>query len=76
MASRHPQKILHIKLDERSLSILVISLFSAWMLAFLFEGQIFYSFADAYKIDPAVMVFGGVAAIFAGLLLCGFFIRT
>lgn len=66
----------YIKLDERSLSIVVHSLFSSWMLAFLFEGQIFYSLADAYKIDPAVMVFYGVAAIFAGLLLCGLFIKT
>ena len=46
------------------------------MLAFLFEGQIFYSLADAYKIDPAVMVFCGVAAMFAGLLLCGLFIKS
>jgi DNA-binding CsgD family transcriptional regulator len=58
------------------LSVLVHSLFSAWMLAFLFEGQIFYSLADAYKFNPAGMVFGGVAAIFAGLLLCGLFIKT
>jgi len=76
MADRHPQKILHINLDERKLSVLVHSLFSAWMLAFLFEGQIFYSLADANKIDPAFMVFFGVAAIFAGLLLCGLFIKT
>ncbi|NLM26838.1 MAG: LuxR family transcriptional regulator [Clostridiaceae bacterium] len=76
MADRHPQKKLNINLDERKLSILVHSLFSSWMLAFLFEGQIFYSLAGAYKIDPAVMVFCGVAAIFAGLLLCGLFIKT
>jgi DNA-binding CsgD family transcriptional regulator len=76
MADRHPQKILHIKLDERSLSIIFHSLFSSWMLGFLFEGQIFYSLADVYKIDPAGMVFYGVAAIIAGLLLCGMFIKT
>lgn len=58
------------------MSVFVHSLFSAWMLAFLFEGQIFYSLAGAYKIDPAIMVFCGVAAIFAGLLLCGLFIKT
>ncbi len=76
MADRHPQKILHINLDERKLSVLVLSLFSSWMLAFLFEGQIFYSLADAHQIDPVGMVFCGVAAIFAGLLLCGLFIKT
>ncbi|MDD2497644.1 MAG: helix-turn-helix transcriptional regulator [Desulfitobacteriaceae bacterium] len=63
-------------MNERRLSVLVHSLFSAWMLSFLFEGQIFYSLAGSYKIDPAAMVFGGVAAIFAGLLLCGLFIKT
>jgi DNA-binding CsgD family transcriptional regulator len=76
LAERHSQKILHINLGERKLSVLVHSLFSSWMLAFLFEGQIFYSLADSYQIDPADMVFCGVAAIFAGLLLCGLFIKT
>lgn len=71
-----PQKRFYMNLNERKLSVLVHSLFSAWMLAFLFEGQIFYSLADTYKIDPVVMVFCGVAAIFAGLLLCGLFIKT
>jgi DNA-binding CsgD family transcriptional regulator len=63
-------------MNERRLSVLVHSLFSSWMLAFLFEGQIFYSLAGAYKIDPAGMVLCGVAATFAGLLLCGLFIKT
>ncbi|NLB29271.1 MAG: helix-turn-helix transcriptional regulator [Clostridiales bacterium] len=63
-------------IDERRLSVLVHSLFSAWMLSFLFEGQILYSLAGSYKIDPAAMVFCGVAANFAGLLLCGLFIKT
>ena len=76
MADKHPRKRFYINLDERKLSILVHSLFSAWMLAFLFEGQIFYSLTDANKINPTIMVFYGVAAIFAGLLLCGLFIKT
>lgn len=63
-------------MDERKLSILVHSLFSAWMLAFLFEGRIFYALADAYEVDLAGMVFSAVAAVFAGLLLCGLFIKT
>lgn len=63
-------------INYRRLSVIVHSLFSAWMLSFLFEGTIFYSLADAYKIDPASMVFCAVAAMFAGLLLCGLFIKT
>ncbi len=62
-------------INERRLSVIFHSLFSAWMLSFLFEGQIFYSLADAYKIDPAGTIFCAVAAIFAGLLLCGLFIK-
>ena len=62
-------------INDRRLSVIVHSLFSAWMLSFLFEGQIFYSLADAYKIDPAGTIFCAVAAMFAGLLLCGLFIK-
>ena len=76
MTDRHPQNRFYLNLNERKLSVLVHSLFSSWMLAFLFEGQIFYSLADAYKFDPASMVFCGVAAMFAGLLLCGLFIKS
>ncbi|MDD4296101.1 MAG: helix-turn-helix transcriptional regulator [Ruminiclostridium sp.] len=76
MADIHSQKRVYINLNERSRSVIVHSLFSAWMLSFLFEGQIFYSLADTYKIDPAVMVFGSVMAIFSGLLMCGLFIKT
>lgn len=63
-------------MDERKRSIIVHSLFSSWMLAFLFEGQILYSLSNAFNLAPTVMLFGGIAAIFAGLLLCGVLIKT
>ena len=63
-------------INNRLLSIIVQSLFASWMLAFLFEGQIFYSLAGAYDLAPDVMVFGGIAALFTGLFSCGFFIKT
>jgi len=66
----------HLGMDERKLSIIVHSLFSAWMLAFLFEGQILYSLAGVYAVPPSGMVFGGIVAILAGLFLCGFVIKT
>ncbi len=65
-----------IMFDERMLSVITHSLFSAWMLSFLFEGQIFYSLADAYNFYPSSTVFSGIAALFAGLLFCGLFIKT
>lgn len=64
------------KPGERVLSVVVFSLLFSWMLAFPFEGQILYSLADYYRIEPHNMVFGAIAATFAGLLLCGFFIKT
>ena len=76
LQDRQSHRRLLKNLDERKLSVLVHSLFSSWMLAFLFEGQIFYSLADVYKIDPENMVFYSVGAIFAGLLLCGMVIKT
>lgn len=63
-------------MDERKLSIIVHSLFSSWMLSFLFEGRILYSLADAFNLVPGSMVFGGIFTHFVGLLLCGFFIKT
>ena len=76
MAQRHPLRILQTNLNERNLSIVVHSLFSSWMLAFLFEGQVFYSLARAFDFNPTVLVFNGAAAIFFGLLLSGLFIKT
>ncbi len=76
MADRRGSRGLHVSLDERKLSVIVLSLFSSWMLAFLFEGQILYALSDALGVSPSPMVFGGVAANFAGLFLCGFLIKT
>jgi FtsH-binding integral membrane protein len=46
------------------------------MLSFIFEGEVFYSLIGIFDFDPHVMVFGGIAALFLGLLLSGFFIKT
>jgi len=65
-----------ISLNERNLSVLVYSLFSGWMLSFLFEGQMLYALTSSHDFDSDVMVFGGIAAIFIGTVVCGFFIKT
>jgi DNA-binding CsgD family transcriptional regulator len=74
VAEQHPA--LQISLDERKLSIIVQALFSAWMLAFLFEGKILYVFADTHNLSPERIVFSGIAAQMVGLVLSGFVIRT
>lgn len=76
MEDEHWCSMPRIRLNERNLSIIVHSLFSSWMLAFLFEGQILYSLAASYGLATGSMVFGGIAAMFTGLVLCGLFIRT
>lgn len=76
MAGRHPLGRFCINLGERKLSVIVFSLFFAWLLAFPFEGQILYALADSSQVDPHTMVFGALAATFCGLFSCGFFIRN
>ena len=61
---------------HRRLSVVVFSLFFSWLLAFPFEGRILYALADYYRISSHAFVFGTMAAHFAGLLICGFFVRN
>ena len=63
-------------INDRRLSVIVFSLFFAWLLAFPFEGQILYALADSCQTAPQGMVFGAVAATFGGLISCGFFIKS
>lgn len=62
-------------MNERRRSVVVFSLFSSWLLAFPFEGQILHSLAGSFQIEPQQLVFGAIAAHFAGLLSCGFFVK-
>ena len=63
-------------INNRQLSVIVFSLFFSWLLAFLFEGRILYALADYYNISAGSFVFETMAAHFAGLLACGFFVRN
>lgn len=65
-----------LQIDGRSLSIIVFATFSAWLLAFPFQGQVLYSLASRYAFDPKVLVFGAIAAHFAGLLGASFLVKT
>lgn len=70
------KRILYIDLNERNISVLVHSLFSAWMLSFLFEGQLFQHLAKEYNFAVDSIVFASSVAMFSGLLLGGFIIKT
>ncbi len=69
------QDILTI-INPRRLSIIVFSLFFSWLLALPFEGRILYALTDYYNISAKSFVFGTMAAHFAGLLACGFFVKN
>lgn len=74
--NRGPRAFYYINTNERILSTLVFSLFSSWMLAFLFEGQILYALAELYGMVPSGLVFRAITALAAGTLICGLLIKT
>ncbi len=73
--SKH-NNILFIDMNERNISILGHSLFSSWMLSFLFEGQLFQHLAKEYNFVADSIMFASSVAMFLGLLLGGFIIKT
>ena len=60
---------------EHNLSVIVFSLFFAWILSFPFEGQVLYSLADSYSMDASRMVFIAISAHFLGLFTGGFLVK-
>jgi len=62
-------------MSERRLSVVVLALFSSWLLAFPFEGQILYALAGRVGVDPRPMVFAAMVANLLGLLCCGLLIK-
>lgn len=65
-----------IKTEPRRLSILAFSLLFAYLLSFVFEGQVLYSLTDYFEVSSTTFVFAAIVAHFTGLFSCGFFIKT
>lgn len=70
------QNVFFIEFNERNMAVLVHSLFSSWMLSFLFEGQVFQSLAKEFNYGVDLLIFGSSAGHFLGLLLGGFIVKT
>ena len=68
--------VLFTELNERNMAVLVHALFSSWMLSFLFEGQIFQHLAKEYNFAEDSIIISSSAAMFLGLLLGGFIIKS
>lgn len=60
----------------RYLSILSFSLLFAYLLSFVFEGQVLYSLSDHFEVPAATLVFSAIMAHFVGLFACGFVVKT
>ena len=65
-----------VTIRDRRLTVIVFSLFFSWLLAVPFEGQVLYTIMDYYGVSAQSYVFGAMAAHFAGLIACGFFVRN
>ena len=63
-------------LNPRRLSIAAFSFSFAYMLSFLFEGQILYILLERHGVNGSTYVLASMIAHFLGLLTCGLFIRT
>lgn len=69
-------EVINIQLTEERLSVLIFSMFSAWLLSFIFEGQILYSLLYKYNAQSDGLILTGVVANFLGLATGGYFIRS
>ncbi len=62
--------------NTRVLSVAAFSFLFAYLLTFLFEGQVLYSIIEAYGAQTHIYIFSAILAHLAGLFSCGYFIRT
>lgn len=63
-------------LNGRTISVFGFSLFFAYILSFLFEGQVLYSVIEYRGVPDNSMILTGIIAHFFGLFTCGFFVRN
>lgn len=65
-----------LKINNRILSVAAFSCLFAYLLSFVFEGQVLYSTIDAYGAKSNTYILTAIVAHFAGLFSCGFFVKT
>ncbi|WP_347490121.1 LuxR C-terminal-related transcriptional regulator [Desulfoscipio sp. XC116] len=63
-------------MNKRFISIIGFSFFSGYLLSFLFEGQVLYSLLGLHKTGPSGYMPVAVIAHFAGLLSCGYLVKS
>jgi DNA-binding CsgD family transcriptional regulator/MFS family permease len=65
----------HKLLNPRRLSIAAFSFSFAYLLSFLFEGQVLYSLLDLRGTDADFYILAAIIAHFAGLFSCSLFVK-
>src|SRR5690554_6858048 len=66
----------HNLLNPRRLSIAAFSFSFAYLLSFLFEGQVLYSLLEMHGVNASAYILAAMIAHFMGLLTCGLFIKS
>ena len=62
--------------NSRVLSVAAFSFLFAYLLSFLFEGQVLYSAVDAFGAQSHTYILSAIIAHFAGLFSCGYFVKS
>ena len=62
--------------NARRLSVAAFSFSFAYLLSFLFEGQVLYSLLDLRGTDADRYILAAIIAHFAGLFTCGLFVKS
>ncbi len=66
----------HNLLNSRRLSIAAFSFSFAYLLSFLFEGQVLYSLLDLNGVNASTYIIAAIMAHFSGLFTCNLFVRS
>lgn len=64
------------RIDCRVLSVVAFSFLSAYLLSFLFEGQVLYGLLEHYQLNAPGYVLSAIVAHFFGLFSCGWFVKS
>ena len=62
--------------ENRTKSIIAFSALFAYLLSFVFEGQVLYSIIDTFGTQTHTYIISAIVAHFVGLFSCGYFIKT
>lgn len=60
--------------DNSMISILFFSLYSAWQLSFVFQGQVLFILFEKYSVSLSNITLFSIAALFIGLILSGYLV--